>query len=242
MPNLRALGAQPLVGPSISEDANGWDGLILTGNVASHIFDGGLIDASDAFVSGQAHTLQGSSNLSQMFGSGHAVSAGAAFIHGINGNGSEVAQYSQGNGAFAVLGDAQYTRLISKGTSTNGVPIIVLVAHAAPAVHTHSIPNNTSWQMKIAFTAIDEVTQDIKTWEVNALVSRGGAGTANVVTGLTKAVLAETTPGTTAAWDVSLVPQPIGPNENYIQLGADQGATPNNVRWLAVSKITELGA
>lgn len=195
-----ASGIRAAVGGGAGNIASGDDSSISGGstNVASNnnaaVAGGSLNTASaqDSVVGGgDSNTASGGSSVvsggstntasnswSSVPGGFQNVSSGAAALcHGINASAAKYGQYSHASGMFAATGDAQFSRLVCRNTTTNATPTD-LYLDGGTLPQRLSIPVNTSWAIRGQVIGRIPATGANHIWHIDAgCKNNGGACT-----------------------------------------------------------------
>lgn len=230
MPNLR-------IPDSSIRAVSGLSGVTEQGDLGSNTIATG---SANALLSGSGHFVNSPQSFFAMFGQANQMNTDAGLAMGVNALVSDVAGFAQANTSFALIGDAQYERLLAKLLTNAGAPSGDLVAHAAPVLNTHFIGDNAAFGFVGFVSAIDRVSLDGKIWRVDGMVRKpGGTGTPVIVTAGTKAVVAENNPAGTGTFDVNYLAG-AGAEQEYLRINVTQGAGANDVRWVSTTHLYEI--
>lgn len=108
------------------------------------------------------------------------VSSGAAAMcHGLNASASKYGQYSHASGMFSATGDAQFSRLVCRNTTTNATPTD-LYLDGGTLPQRLSIPVNTSWALRGQVIGRIPATGANHIWHIDAGCKNNG-GTCTLI-------------------------------------------------------------
>lgn len=199
---------------------------------------GGQSFSSGAYANATAYgsaafgtTVNANGQASFVAGENCTASVEASSSFGNQALSNKYSQQSHASGFFSTQGDAQYSRIIARNTTTNATQTNLFLDGSSARL---TIPNNTTWVFNITISARRATAGDQSAgYTLTGVIDKGTtAGSTALVGTVTKTVIAEDD----AAWDVDATADATNGALNILVTGV--AAT--NIRWVAVVDLTEV--
>ncbi len=226
------------IGGGANNTANGDYGAVAggSGNTAGNIaFVGGGLNNSASLgcsITGGSSNIASGTNAVIGAGSDNTASGNySGILNGSDGLANQHGQFSHSSGKFTAKGDAQYSRLIYRGSTTNATPTEIFIDGSATKL---VIPSDTTWTFRALIAARrTDVDDESAAYQLLGCIDRNGAvGTTALVGTVTKTVIAEDT----AAWDIAATADNVN-GGLVITVTGEIGKT---IKWVCVMELTQV--
>jgi hypothetical protein len=164
-------------------------------------------------------------------GGGVIASGMASFAAGAMSQSTQYGKYAYAGGNFSTAGDAQFGKMVLRGTTINATPkVITSDAGAASTANQVVLPNQGVFTFSIFVSAVRTVGEGAG-WKFEGVILRTGAASGTSIVDYTKTVLGKTT----ASWDCN-----ISADTTNGALAVTVTGAASSTMWVAVVNTTEV--
>jgi hypothetical protein len=189
------------------------------GNIANNADNGTAIGYTNTAAYGYA------------IGNNNYANGWYSFAMGYNAKTSQLGKYAFASGTIATQGDAQYGKMVLRGTTGDATPkVITSDAGTAGTTNQVVLPNSGVFTFSILVTAVRTVGEAAG-WKFEGVILRTGSASGTSIVDYTKTVLGKTT----SSWDCN-----ISADTTNGALAVTVTGAASSTKWVAVVDTAEV--